>query len=48
VIAFLYQALLAFMVVLLLHSLFREKGWKMQATAALALIPFLLRLLLIK
>jgi uncharacterized membrane protein len=33
---------------LILHELFKSKDWKLQATAAITLIPFLLRIFLIK
>jgi len=43
-----YQLILLFIIVLLVYDVFKEKTKMLQLTAALALIPFILRLLLIK
>lgn len=43
-----YQLIILFIVVLLAYDVFKEKTKMLQLTAALALIPFILRLLMIK
>ncbi|GAB4378342.1 MAG: hypothetical protein Kow0042_26850 [Calditrichia bacterium] len=43
-----YQFIILFFVILLVYDLFKEKNKAMQLTAAITLIPFVLRLLLIK
>jgi len=43
-----YQLIILYLVVLLGHGVFKEKSKMLQLTAALILIPFVLRLVLIK
>jgi len=43
-----YQLILLFFSVLIVYDIFKEKSKLMQLTAAIALIPFLLRLLMVK
>jgi hypothetical protein len=43
-----YQVILAFFSILIIYDIFKEKSRMMQLTAAIALIPFLLRLLMVK
>ncbi len=43
-----YQLIVFFLIILLGYDVFKENKKMMQLTAALALIPFLLRLLMIK
>ena len=43
-----YQLILAFFSALIVYDIFKEKNRLMQLTAAIALIPFLLRLLMVK
>ena len=43
-----YQVIILYLVLLLGFDVFKEKSRTLQLTAALALIPFILRLLLIK
>lgn len=43
-----YWLIAAVSVVLIVRELFRDANWRGQLTAALAIIPFVLRLLLIK
>jgi len=43
-----YQLILLFFSVLIIYDIFKEKSKLMQLTAAIALIPFLLRLLMVK
>jgi hypothetical protein len=43
-----YQAILLFFSALIIYDIFKQKSKMMQLTAALALIPFLLRLLMVK
>jgi len=43
-----YQGILLFFIVLFVRAVFREKKKSMQLTAAVACIPFILRLLMIK
>lgn len=48
ILTYIYTAILALFVVLLLYNLFKENTLREQLTTALVLIPLLLRLLLIK
>jgi hypothetical protein len=43
-----YWAIAAVTLVLLAREIWSEKNWKLQATAALAILPFILRVLLLK
>ena len=43
-----YQLIILFIVLLLSYDVFKEKTRMIQLTAALCLIPFVLRLLMIK
>lgn len=43
-----YQAILLYIIFLLGYDVFKEKSRMLQLTAALTIIPFLLRLLMIK
>lgn len=43
-----YQIILLFFCILIVYDIFKEKSKMMQLTAAMALIPFLLRLLMVK
>jgi len=43
-----YQLIVLFLSALILYDVFKEKSRWMQLTAALSLIPFVLRLLMIK
>lgn len=43
-----YQLIVLFLVLLLTYDVFKEKTRMLQLTAALVLIPFILRLLMIK
>ncbi len=43
-----YRIIVLFFVVLLLYDVFKEKKKTLQLTAAISLIPFVLRLLMIK
>jgi len=43
-----YQMIVLFLIVLLTYDVFKEKSKMLQLTAALTLIPFILRLLMIK
>lgn len=43
-----YRAIIAFIILLTVRCAFREKDFWKQATAALVIIPLVLRLLLIK
>ena len=43
-----YQLIVLFLVMLLAFDVFKEKTRMLQLTAALVLIPFILRLLMIK
>ncbi len=43
-----YQMILLYIIILLGYDVFKEKSKMLQLTAALTIIPFLLRLLLIK
>lgn len=45
---YIYLAICAFVIVLLVDNLFREKRFVMQLHVFLVIIPFVLRLLLIK
>jgi len=48
IIKIIYQLILLFLIVLLGQATFKEKSKMMQLTAALTLIPFILRFLMIK
>ena len=43
-----YQMILLYIIILLGYDVFKEKSKMLQLTAALTIIPFLLRMLLIK
>ncbi len=43
-----YWAITAFMIILVLRSLYREKSLREQIVAAMVLVPLLLRVLMIK
>jgi hypothetical protein len=43
-----YWAITAFMIILVLRSLYREKSLREQLVAAMVLVPLLLRVLMIK
>ena len=43
-----YWAIAAFMIILVLRSLYREKSLREQIVAAMVLVPLLLRVLMIK
>ena len=43
-----YQMILLYIIILLAYDVFKQKSKMMQLTAALTIIPFLLRMLLIK
>jgi hypothetical protein len=43
-----YQVIILFLSVLIVYDVFKEKSRWMKLTAALALIPFILRFLMIK
>ena len=43
-----YWAITAFMIVLVVRSLYREKSLREQIVAAMVLVPLLLRVLMIK
>lgn len=43
-----YQLIVLFLIVLLVYDVFKEKDKTLQLTAALAAIPLVLRLLMIK
>ncbi|MDO4785652.1 MAG: hypothetical protein Q4A13_01810 [Fretibacterium sp.] len=43
-----YRGILAFMVLFVLRCMFREKSFWKQVTAAMVLIPMVLRILMIK
>ncbi|MCP5064047.1 MAG: hypothetical protein GY936_16520 [Ignavibacteriae bacterium] len=48
IIKIIYQIIVLFLVVIIGYDLFKEKSKMMKLTAALILIPFILRLLMIK
>ena len=48
VLTWIYWAITAFMIVLVLRSLYREKSLREQIVAAMVLVPLLLRVLMIK
>ena len=48
ILTYIYQLILLFFSVLIIYDIFKEKNRMMQLTAAIALIPFLLRLLVVK
>ncbi|MCD6332732.1 MAG: hypothetical protein J7L89_05620 [Bacteroidales bacterium] len=47
-ISVLYYAFIAFIVVLILYNLIKTKDWKKEIIYVVILIPFLLRLLMLK
>lgn len=48
ILTWVYQLILLFFAGLLIYDTFKEKSRMMQLTAAITLIPFLLRLLMVK
>jgi len=48
VLTWVYWAITAFMIILVLRSLYREKSLREQIVAAMVLVPLLLRVLMIK
>lgn len=48
IISIIYYALLAFIVVLIVYNLVRSKDWKKYVIYIVILIPFLLRLFMLK
>lgn len=48
VITTLYYALIAFIVVLIIYNMIRTKDWKKEIVYVIILIPFLLRLFMLK
>ena len=48
VLTWIYWAITAFMIILVLRSLYREKSLREQIVAAMVLVPLLLRVLMIK
>jgi hypothetical protein len=48
VITILYYALIAFIVVLIIYNLIKTKDWKKEIIYVIILIPFLLRLFMLK
>ena len=48
IIKIIYQLIVLFIILLMGYDVFKEKSAWLQLTAALALIPFVLRLLMIK
>ena len=48
VIAWIYYALVGFISVILLYSLIKSKSWEKEVLYVVVLIPFLLRLFLLK
>lgn len=48
VITVLYYALIAFIVVLIIYNMIKTKDWKKEIVYMIILIPFLLRLLMLK
>ena len=48
ILTWIYWAITAFMIVLVLRSLYREKSLREQIVAAMVLVPLLLRVLMIK
>jgi hypothetical protein len=47
-ISVLYYALIAFIVVLIIYNMIRTKDWKKEIVYIIILIPFLLRLFMLK
>ena len=45
---FIYQLILLYLILLVAYDVFKEKSFMMKITAALVMIPFVLRLLMIK
>ncbi len=48
IISILYYALIAYLVVLIIYNLIKTKDWKKEIVYVIILIPFLLRLFMIK
>jgi len=48
ILSWIYWAITAFMIILVLRSLYREKSLREQIVAAMVLVPLLLRVLMIK
>jgi hypothetical protein len=48
ILTWIYWAITAFMIILVLRSLYREKSLREQIVAAMVLVPLLLRVLMIK
>jgi len=48
ILTWIYQLVLLYFTVLIVYDIFKEKSKMMQLTAAMVLIPFLLRLLMVK
>ena len=48
ILTWIYWAITAFMIILVLRSLYREKSLREQIVAAMVLVPLLLRMLMIK
>lgn len=48
VISVLYYALIAFIVVLIIYNMIKTKDWKKEIVYIIILIPFLLRLFMLK
>jgi len=48
ILQFIYQMILLYIILLLGYDIFKEKAKMLQLTAALTIVPLLLRMLLIK
>jgi hypothetical protein len=48
ILTIIYQHIVLFLIILLVYDVFKEKDKTLQLTAALAAIPLILRLLMIK
>ena len=48
IISILYYALIAFIVVLIIYNMIKTKDWKKEIVYIIILIPFLLRLFMLK
>ena len=48
IISIIYYALIAYLVVLIIYNLIKTKDWKKEIVYVIILIPFLLRLFMIK
>lgn len=48
ILTWIYWAITAFMIILVLRSLYREKSLREQIVAAMVLVPLLLRVLMVK